>query len=57
MSLPFTLIITDNGDTARLEFATHEEALQMKRAFDNYGKYQSVQIIRTDAEDGNEDTV
>ena len=57
MVFPYTLVITDNDDAAYLDYATFEESMQMKRAFDNYGKYQSVRVIRNSDEDTNTNAV
>lgn len=40
----YTVVILQDGEYARLECATWEEAVQVHRSFINYGKCQSVTI-------------
>jgi len=40
----YTVVITHNGEQARLDCATLEEAQQVRRSFVNYGKCQEVRI-------------
>jgi hypothetical protein len=42
--MKYIVIIKDNGDIARLECETLEEAVLLKQAFLNHGVYQSVTI-------------
>ena len=46
--MTYIVVIEQDGDTARLECATLEEAEQVKRSFINYGKCQSVSIEGVD---------
>lgn len=41
---PYTVVIVQDGDRARLSCATLEEAIMVKRSFVNYGRYQEVSI-------------
>ena len=40
----YTVVIVQDGDRARLSCATLEEAIMVKRSFENYGRYQEVSI-------------
>ena len=40
----YTVVIVQDGDTARLECETFEEALDVRRSFVNYGKCQEITI-------------
>jgi hypothetical protein len=40
----YQVVIVQDGDTARLDCKTLEEAQKVKRSFINYGKCQSVTI-------------
>ena len=42
--MTYTVVISQDGDYARLECATLEEAQQVRRSFVNYGKCQEVTI-------------
>lgn len=42
--MTYYVIIEHEGDSARLECATLEEALEVRRSFVNWGGYQSVEI-------------
>jgi hypothetical protein len=42
--MPYVVVIVQDGETARLECATWEEAVNVKRSFVNYGKCQDVRI-------------
>ena len=46
--MSYVVVIVQDGDTARLECASYEEALQVRQSFVNYGKCQSVEIERKD---------
>ena len=42
----YTVVIHHQGETARLDCASYEEALNVRRAFITYGKYQDeIEII------------
>lgn len=40
----YIVVIVQDGETARLECSTLEEAQQVRQSFVNYGKCQSVEI-------------
>ena len=40
----YTVVILQDGATARLNCATLEEAQQVRQSFVNYGKYQEITI-------------
>lgn len=40
----FTVVITHDGEQARLECDTLAEAQMLRQSFVNYGKYQEVEI-------------
>ena len=42
--MKYIVVITNNGDDARLECETLEEAVLLKQAFLNHGVYQSITI-------------
>ena len=42
--MQYTVVIVQDGDVARLECATWEEAVQVHQSFINYGRCQSVTI-------------
>jgi hypothetical protein len=46
--MAYEVVIVQDGDTARLECATLEEAQLVRQSFINYGKCQSVEIERKD---------
>ena len=45
---PYTVVIHQNGETARLDCSTYEEAVIVYRSFVNYGKCQEVRIEKND---------
>ena len=45
---PYTVVIHQDGETARLDCATYEEAVLVRRSFINYGKCQEVRIEKND---------
>ena len=49
--MTYTVVIVQDGKTARLECATYEEAQQVRQSFVNYGKCQSVSIEAKDPAD------
>lgn len=46
--ISYYVVIEHEGDTARLECASLEEAKQVRRSFVNWGGYQSVRIDSKD---------
>ena len=44
----YYVVIEHEGDTARLECASLEEAVRVRRSFVNWGGYQSVEILSKD---------
>lgn len=42
--MTYTVVIVQDGETARLDCSTLEEAQEVRRSFVNYGKYQEVRI-------------
>lgn len=42
--MTYTVVILQDGETARLACATLEEAQQVRQSFVNYGKCQEVRI-------------
>lgn len=44
----YVVVIIQNNDEARLDCDTYEEALSVKRSFENYGKYESITIERVE---------
>ena len=42
--MTYTVVILQDGERARLDCETYEEAVQVKRSFENYGKCQSIEI-------------
>ena len=46
--MTWTVVIEHEGEVARLECASLEEAKQVRRSFINYGRYQSVEIESKD---------
>ena len=45
---PYTVVINHEGETARLDCETLEEAQQVRRSFVNYGRYQEITIEHND---------
>ena len=43
-TIPYTVVITHKGDTARLTCATLAEAQNLKQAYLNWGGYEQVTI-------------
>lgn len=50
--MSYTVVILQDGEQARLDCATLEEAQQVRQSFVNYGKYQEVKIEHTVDEAG-----
>jgi hypothetical protein len=46
--MDYSVVITHNGEQARLPCESFEEAQQVRQSFVNYGKYQSVVIEAKD---------
>lgn len=44
----YTVVILQDGDIARLDCNTLEEAINVRRSFVNYGKCQKVTIEKTE---------
>ncbi len=42
--MSYTVVIVQDGGTARLECKSYEEALSVKISFENYGRCQEVRI-------------
>ena len=42
--MSYTVVIQQDGDTARLPCASYEEAVQVRQSFVNWGRCQSVEI-------------
>ena len=42
--MTYTVVIVQDGETARLDCSTLEEAQEVRRSFVNYGKCQEVRI-------------
>lgn len=49
--IKYTVVILQDGETARLECATLKEAQLVRQSFVNYGKYQEVVIEQTEMDD------
>lgn len=41
---PYTVVVLQDSETARLDCSTLDEAFEVKRSFLNYGKCQDVRI-------------
>lgn len=46
--MDWTVVIVQDGETARLPCASYEEAVRVRQSFVNYGKCQSVEIEHKD---------
>ena len=44
----YTVVIEQDGEQARLDCETYEEAVRVKVSFENYGKCQSIEIETKD---------